>query len=221
MRTTTELPLDETNRVGNKAFPRWEKEKAIRSATSPFPIVSSCTSSSTFLNSEPIINKAGRSSHLGVLRRRLSHPPRRFSLVPTRNFYPFSSPNSILFPPLVPFFPSSIFFVFFFFFPFFVFHHSLYTRSSHPAVSLHGEANATNTGLIVNEKSLHFRVQILVPPPRRSRASYPLPFQPLLLPILCLLYAPRTNSVEIPLDRCRSFSSRLSRPIDSLDHCPP
>lgn len=120
MRTTTELPLDEMNRVGNKAFPRWEKEKAIRSATSPFPIVSSCTSSSTFPNSEPIINKAGRSSHLGVLRRRLSHPPRRFSLVPTRNFYPFSSPNSILFPLSFHSFPL-LSFSFFSFFSFFCF----------------------------------------------------------------------------------------------------
>lgn len=128
-------------------------------------------------------------------RRRLSHPPspcrrRFFSLVPPprtrRNFYPFSSLIRSFFfvPPLVLFFPSPLLSFslvsFFFLFPPLPF--SIYPFV--PArVSLHAEANATNTGLIVNEKSLHFRVQILVPP-RRSRASYPLPFQPLLLILL-------------------------------------
>lgn len=142
-----------------------------------------------------------------MLRRRLSHPPRprcrRFSPRSySRNFYPLS-----LLSQFDPFFLSSlrsILSLFYLFCFFSLFYHSLYTPRSSQPVSLHGEA--TNTGLIVNEKSLHFRVQILVQPPRRSRASYPLPFQP-LLPILCLLVC--TNSVEIPLDRCRSFSSRL------------
>lgn len=129
-------------------------------------------------------------------RRRLSHPPspcrrRFFSLVPPprtrRNFYPFSSLIRSFFfvPPLVLFFPSpllSFSLVSFFFFLFPPLPFSIYPFV--PArVSLHAEANATNIGLIVNEKSLHFRVQILVPP-RRSRASYPLPFQPLLLILL-------------------------------------
>lgn len=89
----------------------------------------------------------------------------------TRNFYPFYHHHHHH-----PLDPSLVFF-------------SRSIRASF-SIWLHVEANAANSGLIVNEKSLHFRVQIPVP-------AVPMSFTSLTLPAATtLLRIPVTNSMN-------------------------